>query len=151
MNRHSVFFRRRHGFTFIEIMLVVLIIGILMAAVVPSLVGRTRGAKVTVARQSLRAIETALGQFEMKAGRFPTTEEGLESLRKKPGDLNDDEWDGPYIKDEMRDPWGEEFVFKSPGESNKDFDLLSKGPDKREGTPDDVLPRASRESSETSN
>jgi general secretion pathway protein G len=142
-------FRSRQGFTFIEIMLVVLIIGILMAAVVPNLVGRTRGARVSVAKASLRTIEQSLGTFEMKAGRFPTTEEGLESLRKRPGDLTEDEWDGPYIKDEILDPWKEPFVYKSPGDNNRDYDLFSKGPDKREGTNDDVYPGSGKRDSST--
>jgi general secretion pathway protein G len=136
---------RRQGFTFIEIMLVVLIIGILMAAVVPNLVGRTRGARITVARQSLTAVETALATFEMNAGRFPTSQEGLQALRVRPADLTPEEWQGPYLKTDPLDPWNEPFVYRSPGEGGADFDLFSKGPDKREGTQDDVFPRSAQQ------
>ena len=94
------------AFTFIEIMLVVLIIGILMAVVVPRMVGRTKTAKVNAAKMSLQGIKTALASFEVKAGRFPTTQEGLQALVAKPSGLSDDEWDGPYLQEVPRDPWG---------------------------------------------
>ena len=130
----------RRGFTFIEIMLVVLIIGILMAAVVPNMVGRVKSARINVAKQSLNAIETMLQSFEMRADRFPSSDEGLKALKVRPADLGEDQWDGPYSKgdDDLKDPWGQDFVFRSPGTDNADFDLFSKGPDKQEGTKDDV-------------
>ncbi len=136
---------RNRAFTFIEIMLVVLIIGILMAVVVPNMVGKAKKARISVARNSITSIETALSSFEMGADRFPTTDEGLAALEKKPDGLSEDQWDGPYIKDLLRDPWQEEFVYRQPGEGDAEFDLFSKGPDKQEGTPDDVYRREKRE------
>lgn len=130
--------RQRQGFTLIEIMLVVVIIGILAAVIGPRMAGKTKGAKVSATRQSIKALETTLGMFEIQAGRFPTTEEGLNALLEKPGDLSDEEWDGPYVKEFPKDAFGEEFIYRSPGEVNSDYDLVSKGFDKKEGTEDDI-------------
>jgi general secretion pathway protein G len=129
---------RTRGFTFIEIMLVVLIIGVLMAVVVPKMTGRAKSAKISATKASIRGTSVALQAFEVKAGRFPTSEEGLQALVDKPGDLNEDEWDGPYLEETPRDSWNQEFIYKSPGDQNRDFDLISKGPDKAEGTDDDI-------------
>lgn len=130
--------RQRQGFTLIEIMLVVVIIGILAAVIGPRMAGKTKGAKVSATRQSIKALETTLGMFEIQAGRFPTTEEGLNALLEKPGDLSDEEWDGPYVKEFPKDAFGEEFIYRSPGEINSDYDLISKGFDKKEGSEDDI-------------
>ncbi|MCX7017894.1 MAG: type II secretion system major pseudopilin GspG [bacterium] len=135
LGRHS---KRNQAFTFIEIMLVVLIIGILMAVVAPRMVGRTKGARIIAAKQQIRNIGTALYVYELKAGKFPTTQEGLQALLTKPSGLTDDDWDGPYMKEIPKDPWGEECIYRSPGDVDKDFDLVSKGPDKQENTEDDI-------------
>lgn len=129
---------KRRGFTLIEIMLVVVIIGILAAVIGPKLTGRTQGARIAATQRSVEALSTALGMFEINAGRFPTTDEGLDALLEKPSDLNDNEWEGPYLKEWPRDAFNEDFIYRSPGELNSDFDLISKGPDKREGTDDDI-------------
>ncbi len=129
---------QRRGFTLIEIMLVVVIIGILAAVIGPKMAGKTKGAKVSATRQSIKALETTLGLFEIQSGRFPTTEEGLNALLEKPSDLSDEEWDGPYIKEFPKDAFGEEFVYRSPGDVTSDYDLISKGFDKKEGTEDDL-------------
>lgn len=128
----------RRGFTLIEIMLVVVIIGILAAVIGPKLSGKTNTARVKATRSSIESLKTTLGLFEMHAGRFPTTDEGLDALLEKPADLNDDEWEGPYLKEWPKDSFGEDFIYRSPGEINSDFDLISMGPDKREGTDDDI-------------
>lgn len=125
-------------------MLVVVIIGILAAVIGPKLTGRTKGARVATTKQSINALGTALGLFEMHAGRFPTTDEGLDALLEKPADLNDNEWDGPYVNEWPKDPFGEEFIYRSPGELTEDYDLISKGPDKREGTEDDITNEPAR-------
>lgn len=130
---------KSRGFTFIEIMLVVVIIGILMAVVVPKMTKQAGGARISATKASIRGISTALSAFEVKAGRFPTTEEGLQALIKKPNDLTEDDWSGPYLPDETPvDAWKQEFIYKCPGENNRDYDLVSKGPDKQEGSPDDI-------------
>lgn len=130
--------KRAQGFTLIEIMLVVVIIGILAAVIGPKLAGRAKTASIKATQQSINNVKTMLGMFEIQAGRYPTTEEGLDALMEKPGELTDEQWDGPYAQEWPRDAWGEDFVYRSPGEINADFDIISKGPDKREGTDDDI-------------
>lgn len=141
--------QRHSGFTLIEIMLVVVIIGILAATIGPKIAGKADTAKIQATKDQMKALETALGMFEVKATRFPTTEEGLNALVTKPGDLSDDEWDGPYMNDKTipMDAYKQEFVYKAPGESGRDYDLFSKGKDKQEGTKDDILPGAQRRES----
>jgi general secretion pathway protein G len=146
--RWTVFSRRStRAFTFIEIMLVVLIIGILMGVVVPRMVGQTKSAKIKACKASIRNIGVALSAFEVRAGRFPTTQEGLQALVTKPSGLSDDEWEGPYLNEMPKDAWGQEFIYRSPGEHNADYDLISKGPDKQENTPDDIANFATGEAS----
>lgn len=130
--------RNTGAFTLIEIMLVVVIIGILAAVIGPKLTGKTKGARVSATRQSIGALQTTLGLFEMHAGRFPTTDEGLDALLEKPADLTDEEWDGPYIKEWPKDAFAQDFIYRSPGEINEDYDIISMGPDKKEGTDDDI-------------
>jgi general secretion pathway protein G len=130
--------RRRQGFTLIEIMLVVVIIGILAAVIGPKLSGKTNTARISTTKSSIEGLKTTLGMFEIQSGRYPTTEEGLNALLEKPGDLSDDQWDGPYVHDWPKDAWGQDFIYRSPGEINADFDIVSTGPDKKEGTDDDI-------------
>jgi general secretion pathway protein G len=138
MKRIGITCGRCTGFTLIEIMLVVVIIGILMAVVVPRMAGQSGRAKNKACAASIQGISTALATFEVRASRFPTTQEGLQALITKPSDLDEDEWAGPYLRELPRDPWKQEFIYKCPGEVNKDFDLVSKGKDKTEGTEDDI-------------
>ncbi len=130
--------RTRRGFTLIEIMLVVVIIGILAAVIGPKLSGKTRGAKVAATKSSIEGLKTTLNMFEINAGRYPTTDEGLRALIEKPSDLSEGEWEGPYIEDWPKDAYGQEFIYRSPGVINSDYYLVSLGFDKREGTEDDI-------------
>ncbi len=128
------------GFTLIEIMLVVVIIGILAAVIGPKLSGQSDKAKIQSTRASMKGVDTALGMYEVRASQYPSTEEGLEALLKKPNDLSEDEWDGPYIKDGSVpvDGYKREFIYRSPGENGREYDLVSKGKDGQEGTKDDI-------------
>lgn len=131
----------RRGFTFLEIMMVVVIIGILVAIVGPNLVGRTKKAKVTAAKTQLTNIGTALKAFETDMGYFPDQSDGLKALEAKPSGDDSDAWDGPYISGGAvpKDPWGKDYNYRNPGEKNtKEFDLWSNGPDRQPGTADDV-------------
>ena len=135
--------QRHSGFTLIEIMLVVVIIGILAAVIGPRIAGKADTAKISATRDQLKSLDTCLGMFEVKATRFPTTEEGLQALVTKPSDLSEDEWDGPYLTGEKQvpqDAYKQDFVYKSPGDNGKEYDLFSKGKDKQEGTKDDIYP-----------
>lgn len=122
---------RRGGFTFIEMLVVLLIIGLLVAVVAPEYMGRGEKAKVQTAQAQIELLGTALDTFRLDVGRYPTTQEGLEALRRQPGGL--DRWDGPYIrKDVPLDPWGERYIYNSPGEHGL-YDLFSYGADKAPG------------------
>lgn len=140
----------RSGFTLIEVLLVILILGLLAAFVVPQFVGTGEGAKIDIARAAVGrsgSIATALEMFRLHVGRYPTTEEGLMALIEMPDTLESDEqttqvWRGPYIQDpgSLRDPWGNEYQYRFPGEINDEttYDLWSNGPDGEEGTDDDI-------------
>jgi general secretion pathway protein G len=127
------------GFTLVELMLVIIIIGVLVAMVAPRLAGKSQQAKEAAARADINAnLSAALDVFEMHNGRYPATGEGLAALRTAPAGAA--EWKGPYLKRAVPlDPWGKPYVYRSPGQHNPDdYDLSSAGPDGVEGTADDV-------------
>lgn len=119
------------GFTLIEIMLVVIIIAALAAMVVPRMSGRSEQAKKAIAKTDIEShLSTALKLYELDNGSFPTTAQGLEALMKetKTGPVPTN-WNGPYLEKKPIDPWGNPYVYKSPGEHRRDYDLSSKGKD----------------------
>ena len=129
--------RSRGAFTLVEIMLVVIIIAALSAMVVPRLVGRSEQAKVSVARSDIEAhLSTALKLYELDNGNFPTTEQGLAALRARPSSSPvPKNWNGPYIEKDPIDPWGNPYVYASPGKNRQDYDIFSLGNDA--DSPDD--------------
>jgi len=132
---------KRKGFTLIELMLVVIIISVLVALVVPRLVGRSQEARFAAAQAQIEAhLATALDLYELDNGLYPSTEQGLLALRKRPSSPpSPPNWKGPYIKKTPKDPWGNPYNYMSPGTHNlQDYDLLSYGADGIESS-DDVV------------
>ena len=124
---------RQGGFTLIEIMVVVVIIGVLAATIIPQFIGTTHDAKVSTAKASIAELETALERFNIHMDRHPTTEEGLKALVEAPPG-EEKKWRGPYVKLIRPDPWGEPYQYRNPGVHRKSgFDLWSRGADKADG------------------
>lgn len=128
----------RKGFTLIEILLVVIIIGALSSMVLPRLIGRSEQAKRTAAKVDIDTnIATALKLYDLDNGNFPTTEQGLDALLVKPsGAAAPENWSGPYLERKPIDPWGKPYVYKSPGDHRPDYDLYSLGKDGKESEDD---------------
>jgi general secretion pathway protein G len=123
--------RRENGFTLIEILVVIIIIGLLAALVGPRLFGKVSTAKLSAAKAQIELFGTALDTFRLDVGKYPTTEEGLKALREKPSGVEG--WNGPYLPKEIPlDPWKRPYIYKSPGEHG-DYDLISHGLDGTEG------------------
>jgi len=124
--------KRQQGFTLIEIMVVVVIIGILAALVVPKVMGRPDQAKVTVARGDLKAIASALEMYRLDNRRYPDTQQGLEALVQRPASGADNWNPEGYLAKLPIDPWGKPYLYLAPG-SRAAYDLWTYGADGREG------------------
>ncbi len=123
---------RADGFTLSELLVVLVIIGLLATLVAPNFIGQSEKAKPKAARAQLENIRNALDMFQLDVGRYPTTEEGLTSLRQRPSSAP--RWSGPYLRDELpSDPWGRPYVYRSPGEGGGNYDIQSYGADGRAG------------------
>ena len=123
-------YRNSCGFTLIEIMVVVVILGILAAVVVPKLLNRPDEARITKATTDIKGIEQALGLFKLDSGFYPATDQGLAALVSKPttGRIPAKYTEGGYLKRVPTDPWGTPYVYLSPG-THGDFDIISLGAD----------------------
>jgi general secretion pathway protein G len=122
---------RFSGFTLLELLVVLVILGLLAGLVAPRMFGNVSKSEVKVARAQIASLETAIENFRLDMGRYPSTEEGLAALVNAPS--NDARWSGPYLKKAVpSDPWGHAYQYKQPGERG-DFDLLSLGRDGRAG------------------
>jgi len=126
--------RRSEGFTLIEIMVVVIILGILAATIIPQFAGTTQDAMVTKARSDIATLELLLETYAVHMqGRYPTTEEGLKALVVPPSDGSQG-WKGPYLKEIPNDPWKHPYSYRSPGlHGTRSFDLWSRGADGADG------------------
>ena len=121
------------GFSLIEIMIVVVILGILAATIIPQFMGTTTEAKVGAAKSNIAELESALERFNIHMDRHPTTEEGLKVLLQAPSG-DESKWRGPYIKILRPDPWGNPFQYRRPGTHHPtSFDIWSRGADNAEG------------------
>lgn len=123
--------RRRAGFTLLELLVVMVIIGLLAGYVGPKYFAQVGKSEIKVARAQIDALEKALDQYRLDTGHYPATEQGLAALNTKPAD--EPKWEGPYLKKTVpADPWGNAYVYKIPGEHGE-FDLLSYGKDGQPG------------------
>jgi len=130
----------RQGFTLLEIMVVMAIIGLLVALAVANLERIFTQAKINTAELFVRqSIKLPLQSYRMSLGDYPSTAEGLQALISSPAGKAD-RWRGPYQQssETLLDPWGEPYQYRCPGTHKNDYDLWSKGPDKKEGTEDDI-------------
>ena len=126
--------RRRGGFTLIEIMVVVIIIGVLAALIVPQFVGTTQDAKVSAAKGSISELENAIERFNLNMDRYPTMDEGLNALTEAPAGDDAKKWRGPYIKQLRNDPWGNPYQYRVPGvHHTSSYDVWSRAADGVDG------------------
>jgi general secretion pathway protein G len=128
--------RAAKGFTLIEIMVVVVIIGLLAAMIAPQIMGRLSQAEINRARQDVRSIETALNVYRLDNYRYPTTDEGLQALVTSPGEAAAPNWQkGGYLKSMPLDPWRRPYLYLNPGQHGE-FDIFTLGADGQEGGED---------------
>ena len=134
MNRQH----RQGGFTLIEIMVVVVILGILAAVVVPRIMSRPDEARIVKARSDIQSLETALNLYRLDNYTYPTTDQGLQALVEKPVSPEPQNWkEGGYLDRMPRDPWQRPYQYLNPGQHGE-VDIYSLGPDGRPGTDDDI-------------
>lgn len=120
------------GITLIEMLVVMTIIALFVALVAPNVLKHGDTARITAARAQIHNFETALGSYKLDTGTFPSTEQGLQALRAKPGEVN--QWAGPYLpQDVPKDPWGRDYVYKYPGDHGDEPDILCYGADGQPG------------------
>ena len=129
--------RSEKGFSLIELIVVLVILGLLAAVVAPNVFKHLSTGKEKIARIQIKELEGGLQLFSFDMGRYPNTSEGLEALVNSPGNL--ESWKGPYLskKELPKDPWGKPYVYRSPG-LHGDYDLYSCGPDGADGGDDDI-------------
>ena len=132
---NSASYLRLRGFTLLELLVVVVIIGLLVGYVAPRYFGQVGKSEVTTAKAQIDALEKALDQYRLDTGRYPTTELGLAALVNRPP--NEPKWNGPYLRSGTvpNDPWGHSYVYRSPGEHGS-FDIVSHGAHGVEGAAD---------------
>jgi general secretion pathway protein G len=130
--------RARGGFTLVELLLVLVILGILAALVLPKFSGRTEQARLAAAQTQIATFKTALDAFEVDTGTYPRGSDGLRQLIVQPADVTG--WRGPYLSSDIPlDPWQHAYTYEYPGRLNPSgFDIVSAGPDGQFGTADDI-------------
>ncbi len=126
--------RTRAGFTLIEILVVVVILGILATVIVPRVMGRPEEARRTKAAVDMKGLETALNLYKLDNGSYPSTDQGLQALVQKPttGEIPKNYKSGGYLKKVQNDPWGNPYIYLAPG-ANGEYDLMSFGADGEQG------------------
>jgi general secretion pathway protein G len=134
--RRSRGVRRSAGFTLLELIVVIIVLGLLAGLVGPQIMGRLSEAKSTTAKTQIELLSVALDNYRLDNGVYPTSDQGLDALTTKPArDPVPSNWRGPYLRKAVpADPWGRPYVYRSPGRANATpFDLSSLGRDGKEG------------------
>lgn len=131
--QHRQVSRQQRGFTLIEIMVVIVILGILAAIMAPNIIGRIDDAQIVKARADIQAMETALTLYRLDNFSYPSTEQGLDALTTRPADPNIRNWKpGGYIKRVKKDPWGNTYLYLNPG-TKGEIDIYTLGHDGQPG------------------
>jgi len=125
--------RGERGFTLVEILVVITIIGLIMGLVGPRVLNYLTESKAKAAKIQIESFSSALDLYFLDNGRYPNSSEGLAALVQRPGSLTS--WNGPYLKGSTvpNDPWGNSYVYRSPGQHGTNFDIVSYGADGQEG------------------
>lgn len=124
--------RPAHGFTLLELLVVMVIIGLLASYVAPRFFDQIGKSEVKAARAQLDAFDKALATYRLDTGHFPTGDQGLKALVERPA--GEPKWSGPYLAKALPpDPWGRAYLYRTPGEQGRDYDLLSLGKDGQRG------------------
>ena len=132
----------RDGFTMVELMAMLIIIGLLATVAVKKVADQIAKARITTTKANLKVLHDAVNQFKMDTGQYPSEDMGLLDLVQQPMDLPEGTWpDGGYLEttDLPKDGWGNDFYFQLYPESGKPFVIISFGPDREEGTEDDLF------------
>jgi general secretion pathway protein G len=129
---------RNAGFTLVELLVVMVILGMLASLVLPNFFGQAEKAREKTALVQISTLSAALDAFALDVGRYPTSAEGLDALVDAPAGV--EQWDGPYLKKHVpKDPWGNPYEYKAP-QSSSDYAIISSGADGRAGSEDDIPP-----------
>ena len=121
--------RKDAGFTLLEILVVVAILGLLIGLVAPAALRQLGGARVSVARQSIERVAAVLDLYKLDTGAYPSTDQGIAALVQRPGSVQN--WNGPYLRGDAspQDPWNHPYLYRNPStRAGKEFDLCSRGP-----------------------
>lgn len=131
--KSSKAFARMQGFSLIEIVVVVTLIGLIMGWAVTRVFGQGEAAKAKIAKSQMQDVMGALDLYKLDTGKFPTGQDGLKALLQAPAGVSN--WNGPYVRkpEQLKDAWNNEWIYRAPGTENRAFEILSLGADGKEG------------------